>query len=132
MYYLLFICECREAEIRRLFKQIIINNAALELTSKLYYTESHYMQYLEGDKKIIQNLFEIIKGYQHNRGVRLIADGDLEERFTHNPCAYKYISNDKLQSLNVADLEAFSQNRMFTDIENYLAPLENLIEATKI
>jgi len=131
MYYLLFVCECREIEIKRLFKQIIVNNSALDITSELYYSETHYMQYLEGDKRTIQNLFDIIKRYQHNRNMQFIADGDLEQRFAPNPCAYHYISNQKLLQLGVNDLNEFSKLRMYTEIENYLAPLENLIAATK-
>ena len=132
MYYLLFICDCRESEIRRLFKQIIVNNNALEITSNLYFTETNYIQYMEGEQKTIQNLYDIIKSFQHNRNVQLIADGEVLERFSEGPCMYKFISNKQLIKLGYNDLKDYSSKRMFTDVEKYFYELEAIRDKMKL
>ncbi|UOG76528.1 BLUF domain-containing protein [Hymenobacter tibetensis] len=69
------------SELRTLLKQARINNAALGVTGLLLYSHGSFLQVLEGEVEVVQEIYAKIKvDYRHTRVITL-ADGYIQKRF---------------------------------------------------
>lgn len=71
---------CTEEEINKILKACERNNDKLDITGVLLYSDTHFVQYLEGVYKEIMNLYDKIKGDNRHKNVVLITTGNIKER----------------------------------------------------
>lgn len=71
---------CTEEEIDKILKACERNNDKLDITGVLLYSDTHFVQYLEGDYKEIMGLYDKIKGDNRHKNVVLITTGNIKER----------------------------------------------------
>lgn len=72
--------ECGPKEIDKILQSCQRNNKGLDITGVLLYTDTHFVQYLEGDYKQISELYEKIKDDKRHNNVVLVANSLLNER----------------------------------------------------
>lgn len=71
---------CTQAEIEKILQSCQKNNASLDITGLLLYSETKFIQYLEGDAKQILDLYDHIKGDRRHEQVRMLSYGIIKER----------------------------------------------------
>lgn len=72
--------ECTDADIDAILASCQRNNAELDITGVLLYSETHFFQYLEGDRDQITRLYEAIKLDPRHRNVVMVTTGSIAER----------------------------------------------------
>jgi hypothetical protein len=50
-------------ELRRIHRCSVDNNPALGITGVLLCTKNHYIQFIEGEEKVVRDLFEFYRGF---------------------------------------------------------------------
>ncbi len=71
---------CTEYDINAILRSSQKNNAGLDITGVLLYSDTHFFQYLEGDKGIITDLYERIKDDDRHSNVVLITRTPITSR----------------------------------------------------
>jgi len=71
---------CTDAEIEKILASCKKNNPALEITGVLLYSDSKFVQMVEGDPKILNNLYDKIKLDNRHSTVIMISYGLISER----------------------------------------------------
>lgn len=71
---------CSAAEIDKIVASCQKNNAPLDITGLLLYSETRFIQYLEGDARKIVSLYDQIKTDLRHEQVRMISYGPITER----------------------------------------------------
>jgi hypothetical protein len=71
---------CTEPEIEKILTSCKHNNAALDITGVLLYSDSQFVQYLEGDYKQIITLYDKIKLDSRHKNAVLISSSQIRER----------------------------------------------------
>ncbi|MDJ1505786.1 BLUF domain-containing protein [Xanthocytophaga agilis] len=88
---------CTAAEIEKIVASCQKNNASLDITGVLLYSETNFIQYLEGDAKTILSLYDQIKTDPRHGQVRMICYGPVSERaFPSWHMATKALSHSEL------------------------------------
>ncbi|MGK7391266.1 MAG: BLUF domain-containing protein [Candidatus Cyclobacteriaceae bacterium M2_1C_046] len=71
---------CTEEEIQKILDSCKKNNKELDITGVLLYSNTHFVQYLEGDYKMIIGLYDKIKEDDRHKNVVMITSGPIKER----------------------------------------------------
>jgi hypothetical protein len=71
---------CTNLEIENILEACKKNNPDLEITGVLLYSETKFIQYVEGDYKKIMALFDKIKLDKRHENVALISVGPIKEK----------------------------------------------------
>lgn len=71
---------CTEEEIAKILDACKRNNSKIDVTGVLLYSNTHFIQYLEGDYKVINELYGEIKKDDRHKNVVLITTGPIKER----------------------------------------------------
>ncbi|MDJ1485611.1 BLUF domain-containing protein [Cytophagaceae bacterium YF14B1] len=104
---------CTTAEIEKIVASCQKNNAPLDITGVLLYSETNFIQYLEGDAKTILSLYDQIKTDPRHEQVRMICYGPVSERsFPSWHMATKAISHNELAfrtDITAQDKQTFKQ-----------------------
>lgn len=72
--------ECTTQEIDKILAACNKNNKELDITGILLYSDSKFVQYLEGENKAIMTLYDKIKTDDRHRNAVLISHGLIKER----------------------------------------------------
>jgi hypothetical protein len=75
---------CTEEEIEKILAACQKNNAHLNITGVLMYSDTHFVQYLEGDYKEIVGLYDKIKGDDRHKNAVLITSAPISSRLFPN------------------------------------------------
>ncbi len=73
--------ECSDSEIQKILESSIRNNAKIDITGVLLYSDKKFLQCLEGDYDEIMALYDKIKLDKRHKNVVLITVGMIKERF---------------------------------------------------
>lgn len=71
---------CTEQEIEKILEACKRNNHDKDITGVLLYSQTHFVQYLEGEYKKIIGLFDKIKEDNRHKNVVMITSGPLKDR----------------------------------------------------
>lgn len=71
---------CTSEEIENILESCKKNNPDLDITGVLLYSETKFIQYVEGDYKKIMGLFDKIKLDKRHENVALISVGHIQEK----------------------------------------------------
>lgn len=71
---------CTEAEIQKILSSCKKNNVGLDITGVLLYSDSKFIQMVEGNGKTIGDLYEKIKLDSRHSSVYMISYGPIKER----------------------------------------------------
>jgi hypothetical protein len=72
--------ECSEEEIQKILTACQNNNGKIDVTGVLLYSDTQFVQYLEGDYKQIIGLYDKIKTDDRHRNAVLISSSPISER----------------------------------------------------
>ncbi len=72
--------ECKDTEIEKILESCIRNNAKIDVTGVLLYSDKKFIQCLEGDYAQIISLYDKIKEDKRHKNVILISLGSIKER----------------------------------------------------
>jgi hypothetical protein len=71
---------CTAVEIEKILQSCQKNNASLDITGVLLYSDTKFIQYLEGDAKQILHLYDQIKEDGRHEHVRMLSYGTISVR----------------------------------------------------
>lgn len=71
---------CTEEEIQNILDACKRNNKELDITGVLLYSKTHFVQYLEGEYRLIIGLYDKIKEDKRHKNVVMITSGPIKER----------------------------------------------------
>jgi hypothetical protein len=71
---------CTEQEIEKILTACKKKNGTLDITGVLLYSNTHFVQYLEGPYKEIISLYDIIKNDDRHKNAVLISSAPIQER----------------------------------------------------
>ncbi len=71
---------CTPAEIEKILDACNRNNQSVDITGVLLYSDTRFVQYLEGEYKLIFELYDKIKLDDRHKNVILITSGPINER----------------------------------------------------
>jgi hypothetical protein len=71
---------CTEEEIQKILASCKANNAAIDITGVLLYSDTHFIQYLEGEYKQIIGLYDKIKTDNRHKNAVLVSSAQIEGR----------------------------------------------------
>jgi len=96
-----------DEDINKLLFQIREKNKRLAITGLLLLIQGKFVQYIEGSKSEISNVYESIKNDPRHNELLLLDSGEIEERqFQDWSMAYKKINNSMVEDLTgYKDLE---------------------------
>jgi hypothetical protein len=105
---------CTPAEIEKILNSCKKNNPSLNITGVLLYTDKKFMQLVEGDAKVIVDLYDKIKKDQRHSNVMMISYNPIKEKsFPSWHMASKDISKTDIQFKT--DISA-DDKRVFNEI----------------
>lgn len=105
---------CTEEEIQKILASCKSNNSSLDITGVLLYSDTHFVQYLEGNYKNIMGLYDKIKLDDRHKNAVLISSSPIKERsFPSWQMGSKKFDDKSIDYLtDVAD----SEKTLFSDI----------------
>ncbi len=71
---------CTEEEIEKILESCKKNNPPLEITGVLLYSENKFIQLVEGEAKVIMDLYEKIKKDSRHTNPMMISYGPIKEK----------------------------------------------------
>lgn len=71
---------CTEAEIEKILASCKKNNPGLDITGILLYSDTKFIQMVEGNSKVITTLYDKIKMDSRHSNVMMISYGPIKER----------------------------------------------------
>ena len=71
---------CTDGEIERILNSCKKNNSSMSITGVLLYSQSKFIQYVEGDSREMSVLYEKIKKDDRHENVRMISYGPIKEK----------------------------------------------------
>lgn len=108
--------KCDDNEIQNILSSCKKNNPGKNITGVLLHSEKRFIQYLEGDKNEIMNLFEHIKKDDRHGGVNLRDHSSIEERiFPSWHMGYKDVNT---HDANFDTRISMSDRKVFQDLLN--------------
>jgi hypothetical protein len=72
--------DCTDDQIQKILFSCRKNNAGIGITGVLLYSETNFVQYLEGDYKTIIGLYDRIKTDTRHKNVVMITSAPIQER----------------------------------------------------
>ena len=121
MYYLVYVSYTRhpwdEVALNELLHQSRVNNNERGITGLLIYSESKFIQVLEGEKEDVITLFDRIQSDTRHYKVSIIIEGTLKKRnYPDWTMAYKSISSDDLvKQLGFVDVRDYFFEHKITE-----------------
>jgi hypothetical protein len=105
---------CTDEEIEKILASCKKNNAGLDITGVLLYSDKNFVQYLEGEYKAIIELYDRIKTDKRHRNAVLITSAPIHTRgFPSWQMGAKKINSGKIEfRTEVTE----SENILFQDI----------------
>lgn len=89
--------------VRKLLEHARKNNAQTGVTGLLCYDNKHFLQIIEGETDVIMDLFHSIQSDARHEGIRILHEGDIEERaFSDWKMAYEPVPSGLLPTLTQA------------------------------
>ena len=86
-----------ESVLTSIHSHAVRNNTAKTVTGMLLYYKGCFVQVLEGDKKVVEHVFEKIKQDPRHINVRLLMENAVEERaFPHWNMSFKHVHEEEL------------------------------------
>lgn len=73
--------ECTDVEIKKILDAAIRKNGKIDITGVLLYSQTKFLQVLEGDKDEILRLYDLIKEDKRHKNVIMISLKPIEKRF---------------------------------------------------
>jgi len=115
MYHLVYVSHAaqafHEADLLAILNESRANNKKKEITGMLLYLQERFIQVLEGDEKVVNELYEEIRKDPRHKKVTLILEGNSPNRlFKDWSMGFKKISESDFILLSG-----------FTDIEKFFA-----------
>lgn len=115
MYHLVYVSHAaqafHEADLLAILNESRVNNKKKEITGMLLYLQERFIQVLEGDEKVVNELYEEIRKDPRHKKVTLILEGNSPHRlFKDWSMGFKKISESDFILLSG-----------FTDIEKFFA-----------
>lgn len=115
MYHLVYVSHAaqafHEADLLAILNESRVNNKQKEITGMLLYLQERFIQVLEGDEKVVNELYEEIRKDPRHKKVTLILEGNSPHRlFKDWSMGFKKISESDFTLLSG-----------FTDIEKFFA-----------
>lgn len=105
---------CTDLEIEKILQSCQKNNLGLDITGVLLYSSSHFIQYLEGELKLIYSLYDKIKADDRHSDIALIANKPIENRlFPSWQMGSKKFEEDEISFLTDIDE---SEKKQFQNI----------------
>jgi len=71
---------CTDQEIEKILASCKKNNPSLDITGVLLYSDTKFIQMVEGDSKVITTLYDKIKTDSRHSNTRMISYGPIKER----------------------------------------------------
>lgn len=71
---------CTQEEIEKILASCQKNNAGIDITGVLLYSDTHFVQYIEGEYKIIISLYDKIKTDNRHKNPVLITSAPIQSR----------------------------------------------------
>jgi hypothetical protein len=71
---------CTDAEIQKILESCKKNNPSLEITGVLLYSDTKFIQLVEGNSKVITGLYDKIKGDNRHSNTMMISYGPIKDR----------------------------------------------------
>jgi hypothetical protein len=91
---------CTEEEIQKILMSCKTNNATIDITGVLLYSDTHFIQYLEGEYKQIIGLYDRIKLDARHKNAVLVSSSQINERsFPSWQMGAKRFDNDTIHFL---------------------------------
>ena len=133
-YYLIYISAANhllsEQELAELLTVSRANNTRLNVTGILLYSNGNILQVLEGEKEVVQSLYEkITKDERHRNVLRLISNESAERSFSDWSMAFKTLNPEewdeyegyiRLQPENLYTLIKNKNVRIGTSINTFI------------
>jgi hypothetical protein len=89
---------CSSAEIEKILHSCQVNNATLDITGVLLYSNTKFIQYLEGDSKELMRLYDKIKGDKRHEKTMIISYGPIKSKeFPSWQMAAKEVAPNQVQ-----------------------------------
>jgi hypothetical protein len=108
-----------------LLQQCLPNNASRSVTGMLLYGNDTFLQVLEGDEQVVENLFDTIGKDTRHTDIQLLRRRPIESRqYSDWSMGFKRISGQDLQ--NIDGLRNFGESDFNFD---YLVQHDNIVEA---
>lgn len=86
---------CTAAEIEKILASCKKNNSSLDITGVLLYSEHRFIQLLEGEHKVINNAYDMIKkDHRHNNAMMIYLSSIEEKSFPSWQMGAKEITED--------------------------------------
>lgn len=93
------------------------NNSTLNVTGMLLYDDGAFFQVLEGDREVVEKLFEkISKDKRHDRVTKIIVEAIEERDFSEWTMGYSGVSKEDLKKITGLN-DFFSTKKCFTDLD---------------
>jgi hypothetical protein len=71
---------CTDEEIKKILQSCERNNANIDITGVLLYSDTHFVQYIEGEYKVIISLYDKIKADDRHKNAILVTSLPIKER----------------------------------------------------
>jgi hypothetical protein len=71
---------CTDVEIQKILNSCKKNNPSLEITGVLLYSDTKFIQLVEGNSKVITALYDKIKGDNRHSNTMMISYGPIKDR----------------------------------------------------
>jgi hypothetical protein len=105
MYHLVYVSHAaqafHEADLLAILNESRANNKKMEITGMLIYLQQRFIQVLEGDEKVLNELYEEIRKDPRHTKVTLILEGHSQHRFFKDwSMGFKKISESDFTELS--------------------------------
>jgi Sensors of blue-light using FAD len=121
MYHLVYTSHATqpldEKALISLLKKSRASNAKKNITGMLLFVNGKFMQVLEGDKKSVTSIYQIIQNDPRHSRVTLLIEGESEKRiFTNWSMGFKNLSEEEFVTLSgFQDPHNFFMNQNLTE-----------------
>ncbi len=117
MYYLVYtstaVTHFSEEDLIDLLNQSRGTNKKIGITGMLIHTRGKFIQVLEGEKSVVNNLYTKIEQDDRHKKITMVMEGESEERiFKDWAMGFKRLGDHEFQSLaGFSDLDYFFESR---------------------
>lgn len=107
MYGLAYVSQASEPfsdrDLRQLADHAAEKNARLDVTGYLVFSQGTFLQYLEGEKRVVGDLMEVIRGDERHQILNVVPLGDVGDR-RFAGWSMRYISAGDLRTVQLEDI----------------------------
>lgn len=116
-------------ELESILDQSRVNNERIDVTGMLLYESGAFFQVLEGDRNVVEELYQRLEGDErHQNVIKLIVEPIEERNFGTWSMGYPKVSRAELAQIDGLN-DFFSQGKSFVELEEGRA--KTLLEAFK-